>query len=90
MRWDGTSNGHQVILQAPTPPYFFPKASPEMKQFFWQRLITEKLTVRDVLMQFLAGKIKTAMAQEVADMVAGALERDWKTYCAVEIIKRRP
>ena len=76
-------------IQASPPSYFFPSVPSEMKQFFWQSLTVEKLTIRDTLMQFLAGKIKTPIEQEVADMVAEALERDWKTYRTVEIIKNR-
>ena len=76
-------------IQASPPSYFFPSVPSEMKQFFWQNLIIEKLTVYDALMQFLAGKVKTPIEQEVAEMVADTLEREWNSYRTVEIIKNR-
>jgi len=81
--------GNRPQLQAIPPAYFFPSVPSEMKQFFWQNLIIEKLTVYDALMQFLAGKVKTPIEQEVAEMVADTLEREWNSYRTVEIIKNR-
>ncbi len=69
------------------PEYFFPNASPQMKQFFWQHLTVENSTVQDALMQYLSGSINTPVEQEVAEMIAESFEGYWETYLAASRIK---
>jgi len=69
------------------PAYFFPSASPKMKQCFWQCLIVEKTSVHDALMQYSSGAIKTPIEQEFAEMIIQKLELDWANFCVVDKLK---